>query len=278
MLKNGLMSILSVLAFMAIWPAVQNSAQFVTCEELEFQIFTKIVRNGLPAGEFKTSIVSPGDVNGRTIVGTWGGTKRIVFERIPGGSKVREPRPKEPDRPDSSETTREKGYVVSNGGQAGIWISESHLQELRRLVDPDATYYTSLQTFAENVSMVPWNLGVGSKEAVALNPYYVIGLFVNGNSPASLLIEGGRSRANLLRDKDGDLVQGIFVGLLDSSHGNMRDICIMQKNRDNTPQYDTGRYIDYSSWRFEFNGERYVGRRMPNASYCDESVTSPRPG
>ena len=188
---------------------------------------------------------------------------------------MRGPRPKEPDHPDSSEITKEKGYVVSNAGQAGAWISESHLKELRRLVDPDATYYTSLQTFAENVSMVPRNLGVGSKEAVALNPYYVIGLHVNGDSPASLLIQGGRSHANLLRDKDADLVPGIFIGLLDSSHGNMRDICIMQRNHDNAAQYETGRYNDYSSWRYEFNGERYVGRRMPNASYCDESVTSP---
>jgi|RhiMetdeSRZDD1v2_1073273.scaffolds.fasta_scaffold32701_10 uncharacterized protein DUF1161 len=270
------MSILSILAFTAILPAMQNSAQFVSCKELEFQIVTKIVQNGLRAEEFKTTIVSPGDVNGRTIVGTCeGGTKRIVYERIPSGSKVRGPRPKEPDHPDSSEITKEKGYVVSNAGQVGVWISESHLKELRRLVDPDATYYTSLQTFAENVSMVPRNLGVGSKEAVALNPYYVIGLHVNGDSPASLLIQGGRSHANLLRDKDADLVQGIFIGLLDSSHGNMRDICIMQRNHENAAQYETGRYNNYSSWRYEFNGERYVGRRMPNASYCDESVTSP---
>jgi len=272
------MSILLILVFTSIFPSIENSAQFVACEELEFQIFTKILQNGLPAGEFKTTIVSPSDVNGRTIVGTCeGGTKRIVYERIPGGSKVRGPRPKEPGRPDNSETTKEKSYVVSSG-HGGIWISESHLKELRRLVDPDAIFYTSLQTFAENVSMMPWNLGVGSKEAVASNPYYVVGLHVNGNSPASLLIQGGRGRANLLRSKDDDVLQGIFIGLLDSSHGNMRDICIMQKNPDDAPQDDTGRYNNYSSWRFEFDGERYVGRRMPNASYCDESVTTFLPG
>jgi len=35
------MSILLILVFTSIFPAIENSAQFVACEELEFQIFTK---------------------------------------------------------------------------------------------------------------------------------------------------------------------------------------------------------------------------------------------